>query len=338
MSAAVAKGREPNNSNGSAEMRCPTCGSPLSRPAFEAIMARLDSEEKARVEKVQREAQKAAEKQVRALRASQEEIISQRVASARETLAKEATEIINAEKVKAFAETSRLKQQLADMQRRLQPKPAHLIGEPAEISLHKALVAALPPEDKIKRVGRGVKGADFIITVMHGNPGVPTGKIIIDSKAHARWSNKFALKLKSDQREAGASFGILSSTVMPAGCAELHVQDGVIIANPLRVPALVLLLRQQILDSHRLALTTADRDEKADRLLSYIGSRECADLLDKVVKLTRDMADLDAKEASSHEAVWRLRAGLIRGLQAVNAEFLAEINRIIGGNDPEASP
>ena len=119
---------------------------------------------------------------------------------------------------------------------------------------------------------------------------------------------------------------------MPAGRAELHVQDGVIIASPLRVPALVQLLRQQILDSYRLALTTADRDEKADRLLSYIQSRDCADLLDKVVKLTRDIADLDAKEASTHEAVWRRRGDLVRGLQAVNTEFLAEINRIIGGN------
>ena len=247
----------------------------------------------------------------------------------------EAAELINAEKVKAFEETTRLRQQLAEMQRRLEAKPAHLVGEPAEISLHKALVTALPPEDKIQRVGKGVKGPDIVITVMHGNPGVPAGIIIIDLKAHARWSNRFLLKLKGDQRDAGASFAILSSTVMPAGRAELHVQDGIIIASPLRVPALVQLLRQHIVESHLLALTSADRDEKAHRLLRYVGSRQCADLLDNIVKLARDITDLDAKEASSHETVWRRRGDLIRRIQATNAELLAEINSIIGGNDPD---
>jgi hypothetical protein len=84
-----------------------------------------------------------------------------------------------------------------------------------------------------------------------------------------------------------------------------------------------------------LALTSADRDEKADRLLRYVGSRQCADLLDKTVKLTRDMSDLDAKEASGHETVWRRRGDLIRRIQAANAELLTEINRIIGGNVPD---
>lgn len=56
------------------------------------------------------------------------------MAAMRETLVKEAAELINAEKVKALQATTRLTQQLADMQRRLERRTPHELGEPAEVT------------------------------------------------------------------------------------------------------------------------------------------------------------------------------------------------------------
>src|SRR5438552_13967947 len=100
MTVQVAKGRSSatsrkvNNSSGSAgELRCPVCGSPLSsRRTLEEIQARLAAEDKARTERAKREAQKSAEAQLRALRASQEETLRQRLAAQREALVREAGE------------------------------------------------------------------------------------------------------------------------------------------------------------------------------------------------------------------------------------------------------
>ena len=141
-------------------------------------MARLDSEEKVRVERAKREAQKAAEAQLRTLRANQEEIISHRVAAAREALVEEAAELINAEKVRTFEETTKLTQQLAEMQRRLERRTPHELGEPAEVDLLEQLQAALP--DRVTRVAKGARGPDIIIEVMHND--AVAGSIVIDCR------------------------------------------------------------------------------------------------------------------------------------------------------------
>ena len=336
MTVAIAKGRssatrrQHNRSNGSAgEMRCPTCGSPLSRPAFEAIMARLDSEEKARIEKTKREAQKAAEAQLRALRANQEEIISQRVAAARETLVKEAAEIINVEKVKAFEQTTRLTQQLAEMQRRLERRTPHELGEPAEVDLFEQIQAALP--DRVSRVAKGTRGPDIIIEVMHND--AVAGSIVIDCKNHKRWANTFVTKLKSDQRTEGAEFAILSTTTFPRGARQLHIQDGIIVADPARVVVLVHLLRRQIIENHLLKLGSEARNEKAARLLDFVISPVCIDLLDRIVKLTDELVALDHKETEVHASVWKKRGGLIRAIRDQRDQIADAFSQIAYGSE-----
>ena len=194
----------------------------------------MASEETARTEKAKREAQKAAEAQVRALRAGQEKIIAQRVASAREALVEEAAELINAGKVKAFEETNGLSQRLAGMQRRLERRTPDELGEPAEVNLFEQLQAALL--DRVSRVAKGTKGPDIIIEVLHNN--AVAGSIVIDCKNHKRWANTFVTKLMSDQRTAGADFAILSTSTFPKGARQLHIQDGVIVADPARVTVL----------------------------------------------------------------------------------------------------
>src|SRR5215831_3375514 len=82
------------------EPRCPTCGQSLSRPAFEALTPRLAAEQKAETEKIEqkarRDAAKAAEAQVRAMRASQEALIAKQVQAAGERFEKRLAETIAA--------------------------------------------------------------------------------------------------------------------------------------------------------------------------------------------------------------------------------------------------
>jgi hypothetical protein len=291
-------------------------------------MARLDSEEKARVERAKREAQKAVEAQVRALRAGQEEVIAQRVAAARETFVKEAAELINAEKVKAFEETTRLTQQLAEMQRRLERRTPHELGEPAEVDLFEQLQAAVP--DRVSRVAKGKTGPDIIVEVMHNN--VVAGSIVIDCKNHKRWANTFVTKLRSDQRTVRADFAIFSTSTFPKGARQLHIQDGVIVADPARVTVLVHLLRRQIIENYSLKLGSEARNEKAALLYEFIISPACTDLLDRLVTATDALVALDAKEADVHATTWKRRGELIRSVREVHDQFAEAVLRITHGS------
>ena len=330
----LARGNGRDKNVAGIEPRCPTCGQNLSRQAFEAIKARMEAAEKARTEQIEqkakRDAAKAAEAQLRALRAGQEEVIAQRVVAARETLLKEAAELINAEKVKAFEETTQLTQRLAEMQRALERRTPHELGEPAEVDLFEQLQAALP--DRVSRVAKGTKGPDIIIEVMHNN--AVAGSIAIDCKNHKRWANTFVTKLRSDKRALGAEFAILSTSTFPKGARQLHIQEGVIVADPARVTMLVHLLRRQIIENYSLRLGSEARNEKAALLYDFIVSPACTDLLDRLIKATDNLVALDSKEADVHATTWKKRGELIRDVREVHDQFAEAVLRITQSSEP----
>src|SRR5205085_5108457 len=189
------------------------------------------------------------------------------------TLATKIAEAVAAEKQRALAERLGLEQNLAAMQRRLEAKPPHQVGEPAEQDLHLRLGQLFPADQMtVSRVAKGVRGPDLFVEILEG--GDVIGRVAIECKQHTRWSRKFITKLKTDSEDA--DFAILSSSVMPATAngSRLHIDQGVIVAHPTLVPALVTILRKQIVESYRLKLTTEHRDEKGQQLLDYIGSSE----------------------------------------------------------------
>jgi hypothetical protein len=324
--------------------RCPLCGQPVTQAQYTRIQKQIEAQVRARLEqaektlkdgfarqvkaeteKVHREAKKAAEQQIKVSLANQEKTISQRLQAQRAVLDQSRSAAINAEKEKYFREKLKLQEQLQDMQRRLQAKTAHELGEPAEVDLFKSLENAFP-HDRLSRVPKGQKGPDVIMEVVHD--GGVIGSIILDSKNRKRWSNKFTAKLRADQFAKGADFALLSTSTFPKSAQQLHLQDGVIVASPARVVVPVDLLRRQIVESHRLKLTTDARSEKADRLFDYIVSPACMDLLNRIGNLTTEMVDLDRTETTVHEKTWTKRAELIRGVRNVQDEFSAAVSRI----------
>lgn len=326
---------------------CPLCGAALTGARYKAAMARLE-----RVEKERMAAQEAA---LKAQFAEQQRQTAAKVATqtaaevekARKEASKAATtalapkvaeavaQAVQAERTKVYGEKLALQQQLEEMKRKLERKSAHDIGEPAEVDLHAALVAACP-EDRVSRVGKGVRGPDVIIEVVYH--GIVAGKIILDSKDHLRWSNRFTQKLRDDQIAASADFAILSSNVMPTGRQHIHVQDNVIVASPARVPVIVELLRRLVIQNHVLKLSIEARSEKADAIFDFITSAACSDLFERVGKLTNEMEAIDRAETAVHEKVWSKRADLNRAIRSAYEEFAGTVSRIIGTTPQLAEP
>ena len=204
-----------------------------------------------------------AEGKLRQLSEQHELALKQQLDAQRDILEKSKDDAVNAANAKAFEETQKLQNQVNDLKRTLDKKTADELGEGAEIDLYEALKAEFPG-DRVERICKGTAGADVHHVVLHN--GRECGTIIYDSKNHKRFLNDHVTKLAQDQLAARAEHAILSTHKFPQGTRQLHIQDGVLLANPARVVAVVTLIRQHMLQTHTLRMSSAERENKTAAL------------------------------------------------------------------------
>jgi hypothetical protein len=284
------------------------------------------------------QAKAAANEQVAALKAAEEAAIEKRVAEVQEGLQRQKEDLLREKEAAVLAEKAKvlkLQSDLADVQRKLEGKSANELGEGSEVDLFEQLKAAFDG-DRIVRVGKGVNGADVIHEVIHN--GRVCGKIVYDAKNRNAWQNEFVTKLRADKIAQGADHAILSSNKFPKDKAQVHYQDGVIVAAPARVPAIVQLLRDQVVRMHELRVSKEGREQKSIEIYAFITSEHCKQLIDQVETQAARMLDLDGKEQEAHRRLWDQRKKLITTVQKARSDLVFEIDRIIGtaGNGPEA--
>jgi hypothetical protein len=272
------------------------------------------------------QAKQTIDEQLQDLKQRHDAIVNERVQEVRDALEKDKVEALNAEKAKAFGETLKLNETVQRLQRQLEKKTADELGEGAEIDLYDALKGEFP-DDRIDRVGKGAPGADIIHVVVHN--GQDCGTIIYDSKNRNLWRGEYVTKLAQDQMAAKAEHAILSTHKFPEGNRQLCTKDGVIVANPARVVAIVQVLRKLIVQVHTLRLSKEARAQKTAELYEFITSGRCAELFERINTHTDDLLDLQVKEKRSHESNWK-QGELIRSVQRVRAEISSEIDQIIG--------
>jgi hypothetical protein len=326
------------------------------RKAKEADVAKVKEDAAAEALRIRREATEAAEGLMRDKIADKDKAVADaqaRTAEAevklekakddainemnqqREALEKDKIAAVNAERAKNLETRMNLEEQLQDMQRRLQKKPADEHGEGAELELFELLKAAFP-DDRIRRVEKGAMGADIVHDVVEN--GKVCGKIVYDRKNRSSWKTEYATKLRDDQIAEKADHAILSTNKFPEGEKQLCMREHVILACPARVPLLAELLREHIIQMHELRVSTAARDEKTADLYAFINSERCRQLLDSIETLVKKIEEIDVAEQKAHRRVWINRGELLKSVLKANGVFRFEIDRIIGtAADDEAA-
>jgi hypothetical protein len=305
----------------------------VSKEATEAaallVRDNLDASEKA-VTEAKKKALEAEEKLV-TLKAEHSESLN----SLREVMEKANADALNSEKAKAFQENQKLSTRVNELQRALEKKTNEELGEGAEVDVFEALKTNFP-DDRITRIQKGTPGGDILHVVrLHGKE---CGTIIYDSKNHKQFRNEHVAKLKADQLAAKAEHAILSTHKFPQGTSQLHLQDGVLLANPARVVLLATLLRQHLILVYTLRLSGIERESKVAALYEYITSERCSQLLSRVDARTDELLDQQDKEVKWHQNNWKKQGEAIRAIQKAKAELGNEIGLIIGiadGGAPE---
>jgi hypothetical protein len=253
--------------------------------------------------------------------------LNERLDSQREILEKDKIAAVNAERAKNLEKQMKLEEQLQDVQRRLQKKPADEHGEGAELELFELLKAAFP-DDRIRRVEKGAMGADIVHDVVEN--GKVCGKIVYDRKNRSDWKTKYATKLRDDQIAEKADHAILSTNKFPDGEQQFCVREHVILACPARVRWLAELVRERIIQMHELRVSNEARDEKTAELYAFINSEHCRQLLDSIETLVKKLEEIDVAEQNAHRRVWINRGELLKSVLKANGVFRFEIDRIVG--------
>jgi hypothetical protein len=268
-----------------------------------------------------------AEAKLTTLAVQQETLVIEKLNEQRETLEKAKDDAINLEKAKAFDENQKLSTKVNELQRALDKKTNDELGEGAEVDLFEALKAEFP-DDRITRIGKGVQGADVLHVVMLN--GKECGTIIYDSKNHGRFLSEHVTKLRTDQLAAKAEHAILSTRKFPQKTSQLHLEGGVLLANPARVTTLVTLLRQHMIQTHTLRMSGAERDSKTAALYDFITSDRYMQFLARVDANTEALLELQVKEKKFHDSAWKKEGELLKQIQKTQADLSNEISLIIG--------
>ncbi|MBJ3786389.1 DUF2130 domain-containing protein [Devosia sediminis] len=259
--------------------------------------------------------------------AAHEVELTERTNEIRDSLSREMSKAVLDVKAAAFAEKQKLTEAVDDLKRQLERKTAAELGEGSEIDLFEALREAFDG-DNIRRVPKGENGADVVHEIVVN--GTICGTIVYDSKNRNAWQNNFASKLYSDMIAARADHAILSTNKFPTGTRQLHVLNGVIIACPARVVALVQLLRAHIVQTHALRVSAEQREEKTAALYDYVTSERCSLLMDSMHVAFEKLEAIDVDERKSHDTVWNKRGRLLKEVERTRGTMVYELQRIIG--------
>jgi hypothetical protein len=287
--------------------------------AREAALRAQSTDRLAAVE-AERDAMKQALESTQATQAA--ELTFQRLA-----LEKAKDEEVAREKAKSFEEKSKLEGQLQHLTRQLQEQTAKELGEGAELNLYEDLKAEFPDDD-IERIEKGVAGADIRHRVLHNDK--VCGTILYDSKNRGAWKNEYVTKLKEDQLADKADHAVLATRAFPAGTKQLHVQEGVILANPARVVALVHLIRRHVVQTHTLRLSTEAKAQKKEALYGFFTSDRSNAIFERMTDINDKLQRIEEAEVKAHAKVWKDRGTLLKAAERTQARLVTEIEQIIG--------
>jgi len=226
-----------------------------------------------------------------------------------------------------------MKSQIEDLKRKMEQGSQQSQGEILEIQLEELLRSTFK-YDIIEPVQKGMRGADVIQKVCTPS-GQMCGTIIWESKRTKAWSDAWILKLKDDQREAGADIAALISTILPKGIRGIDTINGVWIADYTLAVGLAALLRHAIIEIAAAKRSGEGRSEKLEMLYDYLAGSEFRRQIEAIVETFVSLReDLD-REKRAMEKTWAKREKQIERVVKSTSRMYGSLQGIIGSSLPE---
>ena len=242
------------------------------------------------------------------------------------------------DKIRHQTETARLQGKLDELSRKLDNQSGEQLGSEAErdllVQLHNAF-----RRDEIKRIGRGVRGADILHIVRH--EGRTVGRIVYESKNTSGWSERFIAQAKKYQAQYETNHVMIVTRTFPDKQKGFCVRKGIPVVEGRAAVALATIVREAILKIAELRITGKSSDAKSLQLFDYIVSDKFSARFHEIAESISSLRERQEKERTWHENSWREEDKIHERIQGRHREVEAEIRAIVmprsNGKPPKAS-
>ena len=232
------------------------------------------------------------------------------------------------------AQLESAQREAADLKRKLEQGSQQLQGEALELSLEALLKNAFPL-DEILPVPKGVNGADLVQRVRSPS-GMVCGTILWEAKQTKAWQPAWVRKLKDEQQEIGAEFGVIVTAAMPKDAREPFLRDSdVWVARFDAARPLAELLRSTLVELHKQRQANAGRSEKMELLYAYICSPQFASRLKTVYEGFVTMREELEAEKTALARIWRKREAQLTRMQDGLLSVVGDLQGIGEGSLPQ---
>ncbi len=217
-----------------------------------------------------------------------------------------------------------------EMQRKAEQGSMQLQGEVQELMLEEILAAQFPG-DTVEEVGKGVEGADCILTVRN-RTGQECGKIIFESKRTRNWNAAWLEKLKKDMRATNSHIAVLVSKVYPKNMNCFGEVEGIWVCNFNEVAALTSALRNAIIMVYESKKAEENKGEKMQMLYNYLTGPEFRGQVEAIVEGFMAMKTALAKERIQMEKIWKEREKQIDKVLLSTSSMYGAVKGIAGSS------
>ncbi len=184
------------------------------------------------------------------------------------------------------------------------------------------------PTDKIQSTG---KMGDVIQFVVFNDENV--GSVLYECKRTEKYNNGFVKEIKGHQDVARADYAVIVTHAQKENKSKFFIDDEVIVIDPLGLLDLAFLLRNILIDIHRMKLTKEQTDQKGREILRYMQTGEFKkNMVDNLEKV-RAAYNLLIKEVNSHKRDWEDRLKIYSAIHQNTQNVRRAIGKIITGTE-----
>lgn len=220
-----------------------------------------------------------------------------------------------------------------ELRRKLEQGSQQTQGEVQELFLQQQLHSDFP-QDIISEVVKGARGGDVIQEVVDKN-GRHCGKILWESKQTKSWSEGWILKLKEDQRAAGADHAVIVSAVLPQNVKNYAYQNGVWTTSLDCALNLALSLRYNLVQAFHIKSSVSAKNDKKDNLYDYVTGTQFQHRVEAMMDSFQILLENIETEKRFFNKKWSTQEKSIRTLMEQTGSIHGELESIVGPELPE---
>lgn len=226
-----------------------------------------------------------------------------------------------------------MKEQMEEMKRKAEQGSMQLQGEVQELAIEE-LLHEMFPFDLVEEVGKGIRGADVVHTVMN-RMGNYSGKIAYESKRTKTFSQEWVNKIKADAGLVKADICVIVTEALPDEIQDIGQINGVWVCSYNAFRGLAIVLRDSLIRISEAFASQTNKGEKMQMLYDYLTSSEFKLQVNAIIEGFTGLQESYHREKRAMERIWKEREKQLEKVLLNTNHFIGSVKGIAGTSIPD---